>query len=83
MAEIFLGVEGVCNMYMCNVHLAIGVLRSFGALQAVVSWSVHVLHVSKPRLCKATKNHLNRSKMVKHPFCPDLKRELAISLAWD
>ena len=47
MAEIFLGVEGVCNMYMCNVHLAIGVLRSFGALQAVVSWSVHVLHVSK------------------------------------
>ena len=65
------------------VHLAIGVLRSFGALQAVVSWSVHVLHVSKRRPCKATKNHLNRSKMVKHPFCPDLKRELAISLAWD
>ena len=43
MAEISL----VCiNMYI-YVHLAIGVLRSFGALQAVVSWSVHVLHVSK------------------------------------
>ena len=82
MAEISLGVEGACNMYI-YVHLAIGVLRSFGALQAVVSWSVHVLHVSKQSPCKATKNHLNRSKMVKHPFCPDLKRELAISLAWD
>ena len=80
MAEISLGVEGACNMF---VHLAIGVLRSFGALQAVVSWSAHVLHVCKQRPCKATKNHLNRSKMVKHPFCPDLKRELAISFAWD
>ena len=50
MGEISLGVEGsacnMCNMYI-YVHLAIGVLRSFGALQAVVSWSVHVLHVSK------------------------------------